>query len=814
MEPILKDLQFSLRQIARYPTFSLLVILSLALAIGPNTAIFTVINTAFLRPMGYTDPGSLVSVFGTDAKYPGLLPVSYPNFEDLRDRNQVLSSLAVLQPSGFAVVGGTGNPERIFGQFVSGNYFDLLGVSPAIGRTFRPDDYAVMDAAQVVVLSHGLWTRRYASDPDIVGKTITLNNQQLNVIGVAPKGFTGTNRITACEVWVPVTLFKRLSRFGPQFEDRDWRLFNMIGRLKPGVSQAQAEADLQRVAAQLRTEYPEVNRSAEIEVVSLAEDALDANDQPGYTRGSLLLFLVVFLLLAIASANVASLLLARAFGRRREIAIRLAMGASRGQIIRQLLIESVLLSMIAGAVGLLLAFLCRDLLWNLRPVFISDQTSLHLVFDLRVLLFTLGVSVLVGLVFGLAPALQSSNPEVLAGLNGRDTLSITANRWYGLRGILVIGQVALCFVSLAAAALLTTSFRNVQKIDVGFDIDKLLVMTFNLGGQGYNPDRIRNFHLMALERARSVPGVRSASLAFNRPIAREGQFLEVLPAGSTNQEGVGVRIDSVEAAYFETLGLPILAGRAFTTADRQDSAPVCIVNETMARSFWNGDAVGKQLRFVESNTSCDVIGIAKDAKYQDIREEPMPYLYRPLAQQLMPVATLWVRTDGDPAAVLQTVRREVQSLDDNLPLVQVETVRQRLAGTLWAPRLAATLIAVFGLLALLLAATGIYGTLSFAVENRQREIAIRMAVGGRPSDILLLVVRQGILLAGIGIAIGAVAALAGGRLLSGLLYGIPEGDFLTLFGTALFLALVAVLASLIPAWRAVGLPPTAAMRQL
>lgn len=814
MENILKDIQFSLRQIARYPTFSVLVVLSLALAIGPNTAIFTVINTAFLRPMGYADPASLVSVFGTDEKYPGLLPVSYPNFEDLRDRNQVLSSLVVLQPSGFALVGGNGNPERIFGQFVSGNYFDMLGVKPALGRTFLPEDYAAMGAAQVVVLSHGLWTRRYGSDPSIVGKTMTLNSRQLTVIGIAPKGFTGTNRITACEVWVPITLFKELSRFAAQFEDRDWRLFNMLGRMKPGVAMAQAEADLQRVAAQLRAEFPDVNRSAEIEVVSIGEDALDANDQPGYARGSLLLLLVVGLLLAIASANVASLLLARAFGRRREIAIRIAMGASRAQIVRQLLIESVLLSLVAGGVGLLLAFLSRNLLWTMRPAFIPEQTSLHLVFDLRVLLFTVGVSLLVGVLFGLVPALQSSNPEVLAGLNGRDALSISANRWYGLRGILVIGQVALCFVSLAAAGLLTSSFRNVQQIDVGYDIDRLLVMTMNLGAQGYNPDRIRNFHQQALERAAAVPGVSKASLAFNRPIAREGQFSEVLPAGSTSQDGIGVRLDSVSPEYFETVGVPIVAGRAFTSADRQDGAPVCIVNQTMARSLWGGDAVGRQMRITDANITCEVVGIAGDAKYQDVREEPQPYLYRPLLQHLTPVVTMWARTEGDPAAVLQAVRREVQSLDDNLPLVQVETVRQRLAGTLWAPRLAAVLISVFGLLALVLAATGIYGTLAFSVENRRREIAIRMAVGGRPRDILLFVVRQGFLLAAIGIAVGAAAALVGGRLLRGILYGIPANDLLTLFGTALFLALVAVAASLIPAWRAVGLPPTAAMRQI
>lgn len=816
MENILKDIRFSLRQIARYPTFSVLVILSLALAIGPNTAIFTVINTAFLRPMGYTDPASLVSVFGTDEKYPGLLPVSYPNFEDLRDRNQVLSSLVVLQPSGFSLVGGSGNPERIFGQFVSGNYFDMLGVKPAIGRTFLPEDYAAMGAAQVVVLSHGLWTRRYGADPSIIGKTITLNSRQLTVIGVGPKGFAGTNRITVSEVWVPITLFKELSRFGPMFDDRDWRLFNMLGRMKPGVTLEQAEGDLQRVAAILRSEFPDVNKSGDIELTTITEDSLDANDQPGYARGSLLLLFVVGLLLAIAAANVASLLLSRAFGRRREIAIRLAMGATRGQIVRQLLVESVLLSLIAGAVGLILAYFTRDLLWHLRPAFIPEQTALHLVFDLRVLFFTIGVSVLVGLLFGLVPALQSSNPQLVSGLSGRDALAINANRWYGLRGILVIGQVALCFVSLAAAALLTSSFRNVQQIDVGYEVDKLLVVTFNLGGQGYNQDRIRNFHQEAIERVSQVPGVVKASVAFNRPIAREGLYSEVIPLGTANdgQEGVGVRVDSVGADYFETVGIPILRGRAFTTADRMDGAPVCIVNETMETSMWRGDAIGKQLRIVDANLACEVVGVARNAKYQDVREDKTPYFYRPMAQNPTPVATLWVRTAGDPASVLQAVRREVQSLDENLPLVPVETVAQRLAGTLWAPRLAAVLISVFGLLALVLAATGIYGSLAFSVENRRREIAIRMAVGGRPRDILFFVMGQGALLAAIGIAVGLAAALLGSRLLRGMLYGIPATDLVTLVSAALFLALVAVLASLIPAWRAVGLPPTTAMRQV
>ena len=771
METLWQDVKYGVRMLLKQRGFTLVAILSLALGIGANTTIFTVINAIFLRPLPVEEPFRLVNVFTTDERNKtaelNFLPTSRLDYLDYRDQNRSFSGLAMF---GFAGLNLTGNaePEQLGGMLVTANYFEVLGVKMAAGRTFLPEEDATPGANPVVVLSHDLWTRRFGADAGLVNKTIRMNGLPFTVVGLAPKMFRGTFTLGGPDVWIPSMMYKSVV-VGPLqkfFDERRPLIFQVFGRLKPGVSVQQAEADLKTIASRLAKEYPNEDGGRSVSVLPLAESAMNPNRRSTFLKAGGLLMTVVSLVLLIACANLANLLLARASGRQREVAIRISLGASRWRLVRQLLTESLLLAFCGGVLGLLVAYWGRDLLWAFRPPFM-DANALDLTLDSGVLAFTFLVALLTGILFGLVPAIQASRPDLNESLQKGGGRGGAGGGRHRLRSLLVVSEVALALVALVGAGLFLRSLRNAQQIDPGFNTEDMLVMGFDLGGQGYDEPRGQEFHRQVQERLKSLPMVKSSTIATLPPFA--GGFMRtVFPEGvdpTDRRNGVLVLIDSIYPGYFETLGIPILRGREFAETDRANAPMIAVVNQAMADKFFpNQDALGKRFRFFGETWILEIVGIARDSKYVNIGEEPRPYIYLSMYQHYTPAVTLHVRTAGDPAAALGAVRSSVQELDRNLPLVRVRTVQTLLDQTLWAAQLGAGLLMVFGLLALALAAIGVYGVMSYSVSQRTHEFGIRVAMGAQQAHILKLILGQGLLLIGSGVVLGSLAAFAGSRI--------------------------------------------------
>jgi predicted permease len=799
--------------------FTAVAVLSLALGIGANTTIFTIVNALFLNPLPLTEPAELMTVFGTDERNTGgfndFMPVSYPNYVDYRDQNDVFSGLVAFINVGMSL-SGSGEPEQLGGLLVTGNYFDVLGVKAIAGRTFLPEEDRTPGTHPVVVLGYNLWQRRFGADPSLAGKTITLNNQAFTVIGIAPENFRGTFQLGAIDFFVPAQMYQQVldGTFREWFNSRRALLTNVVGRLKPGVSIEQAQASLKTIAAGLEQAYPRDNDKRSVKLMPVTQSAINPALRSVFVQAGALMMTVVGLVLLIACANVANLLLARAAGRRKEISIRLAIGAGRARLIRQLMTESVLLSVTGGAVGLLLAYWGRDLLWSFRPPFF-EENALDLSLDARVLGFTLLLALLTGIVFGLVPALQSSKSDLVTELKDKSSQPTNAGRRLSLRNLLVVSQVALCLIALIGAGLFLRSLRNAQEINPGFETEKMLVMSMNVGAQGYTQARGIEYYRQVQERVQSLAGVQSATVSSNFPFGgglQRSIFIEGQdpPAGG---RGVLTITNSVTSKYFETLGIPLLQGRIFNDSDRENTTRVAIINQAMAERFWPGqDATGKRFKFFGDESFYEVVGIVGNINAIFLGEEPRPIIYQPMLQSYSGLVALYVRTSGDPTNLLGTVRNEVQSLDRNLPITNVSTMSDVIGQGLWGPRMGAALLAVFGGLALLLAAIGIYGVLAYSVSQRTREIGLRMALGAQQRDVLALVMRQGVALIGGGIALGLVASFLLARLISSLLFGVSTADPLTFAGTALVLAVVALLASYIPARRAARVDPMIALR--
>jgi len=822
MERLWQDLSYGLRVLARSPLFNLVAVLSLALGIGANTTIFTLIDAVFLNPLPVEEPARLVAVYTTDEKNTGgfltHLQTSYLNYLDYRNKNEVFSGLAAHQfvPQ-LSLVAGGGAPEQVVGQIVSGNYFEVLGVRPALGRFFLPDEDKTPGAYPVVVLGHGLWRRRLGGDPNIVGKTVLLNTQAFTVVGVAPEEFRGTLPLFGPELWLPTMMWKQVvtGAFREWFEERRPLIFDITGRLKPGVDLAQAQANLKTIGLQLERDYPEPNKGRNVTLVALSKATIN----PGF-RGQLiaigaLLMTVVGLVLLIACSNVANLLLARATARRKEIAIRLSMGASRGRVIRQLLTESILLGLLGGALGVLFAFWGLDLLWAYRPPFFPENVTRPALSG-TVLGFTFVISLLTGLLFGLAPALQASRPNVSAELKNEEQTLGRGFARVSFRNLLVVAQVALSLVALIGAGLFLRSLGQAQQIDPGFETENLAVLQFNLGTAGYDRVRGESFQRQLIERAESLPGTRSATLATMLPLAGGGLQRSVFPEGSEptgSGTGVLVPVNAVGLRYFETMGIPVLRGRDFSEVDREGSSLVAVINETMAKRFWpNRDPLGARFRFFGDREPREVVGLAKDGKYFFLGEDPQPCAYVPLLQNYDEAVTLQVRTDGEPAMVLGSVQREIQAMDRSLPVLNPRTISEVFSQSLWAPRMGAGLLGLFGGLALLLASVGMYGVMAYSVSQRLREIGIRMAMGAARRDVVRLVLKEGMSLVGVGVALGVALSLVAARLLSALLFGVGTADPATFTVTPLLLTLVAFLANYLPARRAAAVDPMLALR--
>ncbi|MBC7933489.1 MAG: ABC transporter permease [Rubrivivax sp.] len=814
MGTLLKDIRFGLRRLLKSPGFTLVAVASLALGIGANTAIFSLVNTVLLKRLPVADPGRLVSL-SVSGKDDTMLAFSYPTYTDFRDRNEVLSGVFAERMAPMSLSRDGGN-ERIWGYLVTGNYFDVLGVKALRGRTLTPEDDRARLASPVAVVSYGCWKRRFASDPDLVGRDITVNDHKFKVVGVLPEGFNGVEVIYTPEVYVPMTMQEWIEPGNSWLERRTTQNIFAVGRLKDGVSEKQAEASLNLLAQQIGKEYPDTNEGQKITLIP-----------PGFVvpqlRGAFVgfttvLMVAVGLVLLIACVNLANLLLARAAGRRKEIAICIAMGASRWRLVRQLLTESVLLSLAGGAAGLLLAVWLLDLIAAYRPP-IDVPVWVDLAVDWRVMTFALTASLATSLLFGLVPALQATRTDLVPAL--KDGAAQAGRRRTRLRSGLVVAQVMLSLVLLVAAGLVVRALRELQTMNPGFDVENGLIMSFDLGLQGYDEARGREFERQLVERVKALPGVRAASLTDLFPLSlnyNSGDFyVEGQPAVRGANAPLAMRA-SVEHDYFKAMNVPMLAGRGFTERDEESAPRVVVINETLARRYFSGanpaeEAVGKRLSFNGAEGPwIEIVGVARGGKYWTIGEAPQLFIYSPIRQSYNSTVTLMARTEGDPRSLVSAIRGEARKLDANLPLFDVKTMSEHLGISLFPARVAAALLGGFGLLALLLAAMGIYGVVSYSAAQRTREIGIRMALGAQGADVLRLVAGRGMILVAVGLGLGLAAAFLLTRFMESVLYGVSATDPLTFALVVALLALVALVACLVPARRATKIDPMVALR--
>jgi predicted permease len=810
LDSIGKDLSYALRTAFKRPGFMAIAVVTLALGIGANTAIFSLVNTVLLRPLPVAHPEQLVEVYGTQQNGSSITLQSYLNYKDYRDRNDVLTGMLAYRFAPMSLSHAGGN-ERIWGYIVSGNYFEVLGVVPMLGRWFLPEEDKTPGSHPVVVLGYGCWQKRFAADQNIVGKTITINGRSFTVVGVSAKGFIGTEVAFAPDLFVPMMMAKQIEIDSDWLASRTDDNIFAIGRLKPGVTSAQAESALQSITLQLAQEHPKDNQGRGVRL--LTPGLFLPSIRSSVVSFTAVLMAVVILVLLLACVNLANLLLARATERRKEIATRLALGASRARLIRQLVTESLLLSIAGGACGLLLAS------WLMRFVEnIKLPTDISLLFDLRldwrVLIFALIVSLATGLVFSILPALHASKPELVPAL--KDEASMGGFRRSRLRNALVVLQIALSLVLLISAGLIVRSLQAAQRMRPGFNPKNAVALSFDMGLQGYSEAQGREYQTRVLERARALPGVRSAAVADRLPLSINYNsttiYVEGQPPLSSSQLPQAVP-DDVSPGYFETIQIP-LRGRDFTEQENKKESRVAIVNETFARRFFpDQEAIGRRFNFSgPEDPYWEVIGVCADGKYNSLGEEQQAAVFRPLLRDYSTSATLVARTNGDPHTVLSSLRGEVQALDPNMPLYSVETLTEHMGVPLFPARVAAIVLGSFGVLALLLAAIGIYGVMSYVVAGRIREIGLRMALGAKQRDVLRLIVGQGMFLAVIGLAIGLAIAFAAARLLSSLLYGISATDPLTFVAIAILLFAVAALACLVPARRATRVDPLVALR--
>jgi predicted permease len=822
IENFLMDIRYALRQLRRKPGFTAVAVLTLALGIGANTAIFTIINAVLLNPLPVRNVSRLVQLDTVDQKtFVALgnatkLGVSFPNYRDYARDAHVFSGLAAYQPTGLTLT-GRGHPKQLFGMLVTANYFDVLGVRAVLGRTFRPDEDLAPGGNAVAVLSYGMWSREFGQDPAIIGKQISLNQTSYTVIGVTSPGFKGTRLLANGEViWIPVSMHSQvLSGFIEQnFEDRRFLDFFSFGRLKPGVSIEQAQAAVQTVASRLETQFPKDNVGRSAVLSPLADAAVGINRRGQMTLAGGVLMGIVGLVLLIACVNLANLLLSQMARRENEMCLRAALGADRRRLVRQSLTESSVLAFLGGAAGLAIAFWGKELLWSLRPAFMA-QADLALPLSGRVLAFTLGLILVTGILFGLAPALKASHPDLNEALKGGGRSATMAWGRNRFRQLLVVSEVALALIALTAAGLFLRSLAFADGIDPGFVTTRLFIVSFDLESEHLSRDRGEQFFRDAIARAEAVPGVRSAAIASNPPLGggiAKTIFLEG-QTETTGARGTLTLVNDISDGYFQALGIPLKGGRTFNDLDRKSTTPVAIVNSATARHFWPGqNPMGKRFHFIGDSTLWQVVGEVGDTVQFQIGEAPQPVVYLPLTQDYSPFATLHVRTLGNPSAVVLAVHRQLQSLDPNLALIFEQTIGGVMRDALWAPRTGAVLLGVFAALALVLASVGIFGVLSGSVSHRVREIGMRMALGAAPGQVLRLVVGQGMSLALAGVGIGILGALVLMRFLSSLLFGIRPWDPLTFVLVPLVLSGVALIACYIPARRAARVDPMVALR--
>ncbi|HEV8431376.1 MAG TPA: ABC transporter permease [Pyrinomonadaceae bacterium] len=814
MDSLIKDIRYAVRGLIKRPGFVAIAVITLALGIGANTAIFSLVNTVLLRSLPVDRPGEIVSV-AVRSKDDSMSAFSYPNYKDFRDRNEVLSGLLIYRFVPLSLSRGGVN-ERIWGYEVSGNYFDVLNVKAIEGRTFLPEEDKTKNSHPVVVVSYDCWQRRFGGDAGLVGRDVLINNHQFKVIGIAPAGFKGTEFVYSPEIWVPASMIEWAEPGATWIDNRRAKNFFGIGRLKGGIDARQAEASLNLLSQQLAKEFPAENEGQSIKV-----------GPPGFIlpdlRGAVVSFTWVMmaavgLVLLVTCTNLAGLMLARATDRRKEIAIRLAMGANRLRLIRQLLTESILLSFTGGIAGLLLALWIIKVLLALKPP-IDFPLALDVGVDWRVLMFSLTVSVAAGAIFGLAPALQATRPSLLRAL--KDTAAQGGAVKTRLRSVLVVAQISISLVVLIAAGLVVRTLQQLQTMNPGFETQNGLTMSFDLGLQGYDEARGQQFYRQLTERVQSLPGVDSAAVASYIPLSLNYNSGNVFVEGKPAERGENVpeaMTGSVGPGYFKTMGTPILQGREFTDHDQEKTEQVAVVNEFFVRRLMpelqnTAEAVGKRFSFRDAaGPFIRIVGVAQAGKYFNIAEDPRPFVWTAMAQDYESSGILVVRAKGNPEGLFGPVRGQVQSLDPNLPLFDVKTLTEHMRFALFPAKVAATVLGVFGLVALVLAAIGVYGITSYAVAQRTHEIGVRLALGAQLSDVLRLVLGHGLKLTIIGAALGLFGAFLATRAITSVLYGVSATDPVTFGFVSLLLIGVALVACYVPARRATKVEPLTALR--
>lgn len=812
MDTLLQDFRYAVRQLLRSPGFTAAAVLTLALGIGANTAIFSVVDAVLLRPLrGVENPERLVGIT------PGGIP--HPVYRDLQDQNQALSGLAAFRLRTMSLGSGD-RPELVSGGIVSGNYFSVVGARPVLGRSINPDDDA--GAQPVSMLSHELWKRSFGSAPDVVGKTVVLNGRTFTIVGVASPEFSGTALFSEPAIWIPIGAWPFVatgSLDGLDIHNRGWGWLSLVGRLKPGIDLQQAQADLNALVRSQRELYPdEIPDGFSLAVHPASVAAAGAEMHGGLVLFSSLLFAAVGLVLLIACANVAGLLLARAAKRRKEIGIRMSLGASRGRVIRQLLSESLVLSLVAGTLGMVVAVWTMEFLASFAPTGAMPMDLPDVGLNPRVLGFALALSVATGVVFSLVPALHASRPDLVPAL--KDQTSAPGRGTSRLRSALVGAQVALSLLLLICAGLFARTLQKATTVDLGFDPENIALASVNLGLQRYSASRAQQFQRDAVERVKRLPGVQSAGWATDVPLNwEENQEVISVPGYQPRpDEEMAVALRAVGAGYFNTLRIPLVRGREFMDQDAPGAPGVVVINEAMARKYWpNADPVGKRITFSsDPDAERTVIGVAKNSKQHSVGEEPEPFAYLPLSQKMeswgLSGTTLIVRTDGDPKQLLRALSGEIRSLDPNLPVSGLETLREHLGAVLLPQRAGAKLLGLFGLLALVLAAVGIYGVVAYSAAQRTHEIGIRMALGARRRDALLIVLKWSLVSVAVGTALGLIAAFAATRVLSSFLYEISPTDPVAFLGAAALLGAIALFASYLPARHAARVDPMIALR--
>ncbi len=812
LQGIWNDLAFGARTQLKSPGVTAVAVLTVAFGIGANSFVFSWVNSLLLRPLPVEEPERLVRIYSEYASGPQYFTVSYPDYVDIREAQTVFSAVLVDRPVPVSLRAG-GRNERVWGYLVSANYFSMLGVEPALGRFFNAEEGRTPGAHPVAMLSYGLWQRWFGGSRSVLGETLILNGRHFVVIGIAPENFHGVNLGLLPDLWLPVMMEGQLVPGGDTLDKRGNRGYFVMGRLQPGVTVEKARRALELLARQLQDSYPNTNEGIRFVALPEAEGRIHPMVRGGFLGFSGVLVVVAILVLLLACANVAGILLIRAEARRKEIGLRMAVGGSRGRVVRQLLTEGAFLSLLAGGLGLALTWVAITVLLSIElptdvPIFIDLRL------DRPLLGFCFVVALLTGILFGLAPALQASRADLVRVL--KDSGSTPGLRRSRLRNTLVFVQIAVSTTLLIGAGLFLRSLQKAHEIDLGFNPQGVVMASLDLSLQGYEVAEGKRFWLRLIDRLSSLSGTQSVSLASTVPFELNITRISIAPLGYQPPRDSGLpSIDFavVDRDYFETLGIPILDGRDLGDEDDDGSPLVAIVNDVLARQFWHdGRAVGKRLVNREE-VAFEVVGVVRGGKYLTLGEEPKPYLYLPFRQSSRLAMTVLVRGSGDPSALLREVRQEIHAMDESLPQYNVKTMREHLTVALAPTTLGATLLGIISIIALTLASVGLYGTMAYAVARRTYEIGIRRALGAQNRDVIWLVVRQAMVLVFIGLASGILLSLGATWVLRSLLYGVQPADPVAVGLASLVLLVVSSIACYIPARQATEIEAVSALHQ-